>query len=56
MKSTVDTFRVTFGEPGVFTYKCSIYTRIKGKIEVIGSVPLVKPPRSKLTDISKLIG
>jgi plastocyanin len=42
LKSELDIFRVTFNEPGIFTYKCSIYTRMKGKVEVIGSVPLVK--------------
>lgn len=34
LKDEKDTFKVRFFKTGVFSYRCSIYTRIKGTIEV----------------------
>ena len=34
MRTVTDSFKVRFFEPGVFTYRCSIYTRMVGKIVV----------------------
>lgn len=34
LKEEKDTFKVRFFQTGLFSYRCSIYTRIKGTIEV----------------------
>jgi len=35
MRTITDTFKVKFSEVGAFTYKCSMHTRMLGKIEVV---------------------
>jgi plastocyanin len=35
LKNPTDKFEMKFEKPGVFEYKCSIYTRMRGKIEVV---------------------
>ena len=35
MRTVTDTFKVRFFESGVFTYKCAMNTRMKGKIIVL---------------------
>ena len=34
LKKESDSFKVRFFHTGQFTYRCSIYTRIKGTVEV----------------------
>lgn len=35
MRTITDSFKVKFSQVGVFTYKCSMHTRMLGKIEVV---------------------
>ena len=42
MRTVADTFKVRFFETGVFTYRCSIYTRMIGKIIVSESAKDIK--------------
>jgi plastocyanin len=35
MRTITDSFKVKFSEVGVYTYKCSMHTRMLGKIEVV---------------------
>lgn len=35
MRTITDSFKVKFTEVGIFTYKCSMHTRMLGKIEVV---------------------
>jgi plastocyanin len=41
MRNSKDTYKHRFFDAGKFTYKCSIYTRMKGTIEVYDSAPSV---------------
>ena len=47
MRTVADTFKVRFFEPGVFTYRCSIYTRMVGKIVVTEPVKDIKETEIK---------
>jgi hypothetical protein len=49
LKYPSDKFEMRFENPGIFEYKCSIYTRIKGKVEVVEN-----KQRSSFKEIAKI--
>lgn len=50
-----DKFRLTFKRAGVFEYRCSIQTRMRGTIEVVGGSEQTATPTAKIQDISALL-
>lgn len=56
LKNPTDKFEMKFESAGTFEYKCSIYTRMRGKIEVVedGSKPK-RVTASSIKDMQKLI-
>ena len=53
MRTVTDSFRVKFSDTGVFKYKCSIYTRMVGSIEVVEPAQDIKVQTVK--DIQNII-
>lgn len=57
LKDAKDVFKVRFFETGTFSYKCSIYTRMKGTIEVIDPPrPAKKVGKPIIKELSQMRG
>jgi len=44
LKTPSDVYKFTFFNPGIFTYRCSIYHRMNGCIEVIDNIEAIPRP------------
>ena len=56
LKTFTDRYSLTFNEAGIYTYRCSIQTRMVAKIEVVGDHTDVKAcSQLRSTDIKQLI-
>ena len=50
-----DGFKVRFLEPGVYNFRCQIYTRMRGRIEVVDHRPNKVQIVKSVKEVSKLI-